>query len=271
VGEVPWSAELQVLRDTIELWAMAARRKSRVKVSVKRIRRFSRKVPQIRNVFTCALQEATRARTLAFKACKAVSKTEAMKMRQTFQGALAEAIALKNNTDVETEAKKLKTQEKQRRQGRNVKRMLGELGNSRVTKLFYTEPNGTRVQCDTQLTMERACFGENDCRFSQSEPTPPMQKSALEELGILGNFDAVEETLAGDHVPPVGTDKQLTELLEEMRVPKDVLESLKKDGPISTVVSEAENKSGWKKRKLASADSSGLSVEHHAAGCEDRV
>jgi hypothetical protein len=111
---------------------------------------------------------------------------------------VAEAVTLKNNTDVETKPKKLKTQEKQRRQGRNVKRMLGKLGNSRVTKLFCTEPDGTCVQCDKQLTMEQACFGDNECRFSQSEPTPPMQKRTLQELGILGNFDATEETSAGN-------------------------------------------------------------------------
>ena len=42
MGGVPWSSELQTLRDTIELWAMVLRRKSRVKVSVKRIRRLLR-------------------------------------------------------------------------------------------------------------------------------------------------------------------------------------------------------------------------------------
>ena len=68
---------------------------------------------------------------MACKAYKAVSiKKEAIKMRQNFQGILAEAIALKNHTGVEIEAKKLRTQEKQRRQGRNVKRMRGKLGNS---------------------------------------------------------------------------------------------------------------------------------------------
>ena len=119
---------------------------------------------------------------MAYKAYKAWSTKEAIQMRHNFLGTLAEAIALKNNTDMETEAKKLRTQEKQRRQGRNVKRMLGKLGNSRVTKLFYTENDGTRVQCDTQLSMERACFEENETRFSQSEMTPPMVSPTLDEL-----------------------------------------------------------------------------------------
>ena len=66
--------------------------------------------------------------------------------------------------------------------------MLGKLGNSRVTKLFYTENNGTRVQCDTQLSMERACFEENETRFSQSEMSPPMVSPTLDELGVLGDI-----------------------------------------------------------------------------------
>ena len=269
MGGMPWSTELQVLRDTIELWAMVVRRKSRVKVSVKRIRRFLLKVPTVRSAFSYTLDEAIRARNLAFKEYKAVSKKDAIKMRQNFQGTLAEAIALKNNSDVETEAKKLRTHEKQRRQGRNVKRMLGRLGNSRVTKLFYTDTDGTRVQCDTQLSMELACFEENETRFSQSQQTPPMQPPTLDELGMLGDTDAIEEILAGNYVSPAGTDKYMSELLEEMRMPKAILKSVQEEGLISTTISEEENKSGWKKRKLASAESSGLTMDHHAAGCED--
>lgn len=44
MGGVPWSPEIGLLRDTIELWTMIVRRKSRLKVSVKRIRRFLKKL-----------------------------------------------------------------------------------------------------------------------------------------------------------------------------------------------------------------------------------
>ena len=269
MGGMPWSSELQVLRDTIELWAMIVRRKSRVKVSVKRIRKFLLKVPAVRNAFSCTLDEAIQERNLAFKKYKAISKKDAIKMRQNFQGTLAEAIALKKNSDVETEAKKLRTHEKQRRQGRNVKRMLGKLGNSRVTKLFYTDQDGTRVQCDTQFSMELACFEENETRFSQSEQTPPMLSPTLDELGMLGDTDAIEQILLGNYVSPAGTDQYMSELLEEMRMPQSILKTVQEDGLISTIISEEENKSGWKKRRLASAEASGLTMDHHAAGCED--
>ncbi len=153
---------------------MVVRRKKQVRVSVKRIRRFLRKVPSVRNAFTCSLQEATNHRHAAYKEYKAARKTEAQKMRENFQGTLAEAIALKKGTDVETEANNLRRIEKQRRQARNVKRMRGKIGNSRVTKIWYTDDDGTRVQCDTQETMESACLTENDGRFSQTETSPPM-------------------------------------------------------------------------------------------------
>ena len=94
-------------------------------------------------------------------------------MRAKFQESLAVAIAVKKGTDAVTEANNLKRIERQRRQARNVKRMRGHLGNSRVTKLWHTNKNGTQVECNTQHAMENACFEENESRFSQSEATPP--------------------------------------------------------------------------------------------------
>jgi antitoxin component of MazEF toxin-antitoxin module len=105
---------------------------------------------------------------MAFLEYRSARKLDALKWRETFQGTLAEAIALKKGTDVETEAKNLRRIELQRRQARNVKQMRGKMNNNRVNKLWYTEDDGTRVQCDTQTTMEHACFAENETHFSQT-------------------------------------------------------------------------------------------------------
>jgi hypothetical protein len=196
--------------------------KSRVKVSVKRIRRFLLKVPTVQNAFSCSLSEAIHYRTLAYQEYKALRKKEALPMREKFQGTLTEAIALKKGTDVETEAKRLRTTERQRRQGRNIKRMRGTYGNSRVTKLWFTEPDGTRILCDTQLSMERACFEENETRFSQSEQTPPMQSPTLKELGLLGDTEQINAILTGNYISPARTDRYTKELLKEMRMPATI-------------------------------------------------
>ena len=83
-----------MLRDAIELWVMVVRRKSGVKVSVKPTRRFLREVPKIRHALSCPLHEAIKERNCAFRVCKAVSRTEAIKVRQNFQGTPAKAIAV---------------------------------------------------------------------------------------------------------------------------------------------------------------------------------
>jgi hypothetical protein len=269
MGGVPWSVELQSLRDKIELWAMLVRKKKNVQISVKRIRRFLKKFPKVENAFTCSLVDALEQRHSAYKEYKVVQKTEAIKMRQDFQGTLAEAISLKKGTDSEQEAQNLIRIERQRRQARNVKRMRGKMGNYRVTKLWYTEDGGSRIECSTQSTMERACFSENETRFSQTELTPPMTEPTLSDLGFLGDTEQADQILAGNYVPPPGTNKYMAELLEELRMPPSVRKSIAKDGPISVVISLEENKSGWKKSKIASAEALGLTMDHYVVGSAD--
>jgi hypothetical protein len=89
------------------------------------------------------------------------TRQEHKNMLKNFQGTLAEAITLKKGTDVETEANDLCCVEQQRCQARNVKRMRRKMSNSQVTKLWHTEDNGSRCQCNAQALMESACFAEN--------------------------------------------------------------------------------------------------------------
>ena len=77
---------------------------------------------------------------------------------------------------------------------------------------------------------------------------------------FFGDTDTVEDILAGAYEAPDGTDKYMKELLVEMRMQLDILRSIADLGPISTKITTAENKSGWKKRRLASAESSGPSL-----------
>jgi hypothetical protein len=192
-------------------------------------------------------------------------------MRAKFQEPLAVAIATKKGTDAVTKANNLKRIERQRRQARNVKRMRGRLGNSRVTKLWHTDENGTRVECNTQHAMENACFEENVSRFSQSEATPPMTEPMVSELRYLAENPAAEQILKGCYDPPKGTDKYMKELLHELRMPQAIRDGIKKHGYISTEISQDENRQGWKKRRLASAEPSGLTMDHYAVGGEDEL
>ena len=119
--------------------------------------------------------------------------------------------------------------------------------------------------------MENACFEENEARFSQSELTPPMTEAMASELGYLAETPAAEQILTGCYEPPKGTDKYMKELLHELRMPQAIRDGIKKHGYISTEISQDENSQGWKKRRLASAEPSGLTMDHYAVGGEDEL
>ncbi len=98
-----------------------------------------------------------------------------------------------------------------------------------------------------------------------------MMEPTVSELGYLAETLEADQILQGCYDPPEGTDKDMIELLEGLRMPQTIREGIKEHGFISTEISESENKQGWKKRKLASAEPSGLSMDHYAVGCEDKI
>ncbi len=63
----------------------------------------------------------------------------------------------------------------------------------------------------------------------------------------------------------------MKELLHELRMPQAIRDGIKKHGYISTEISQDENRQGWKKRRLASAEPSGLTMDHYAVGGEDEL
>jgi hypothetical protein len=85
---------------------MLVRRKKKVKISVKRIRRFLKKVSK-RDAFTCSLKEAICQRDGPYFKYK-TAKEKAPEMQTKFQESLAIAITVKKGTDVDTESNNLK-------------------------------------------------------------------------------------------------------------------------------------------------------------------
>jgi hypothetical protein len=144
--------------------------------------------------------------------------------------------------------------------------MRKKLGNPSTTKVFSTDDDGIRQECDTKETVEAACIRENESRFSQTEDTPAMMSPLLEELGYLADTDAAEEILAGTFEVPEGTCKYAKKLIAELEMP----ESVRKGGLIDDFVSTQDHISGWKKQKESiSSDPEGLTFSHYKAGIEE--
>jgi hypothetical protein len=119
--------------------------------------------------------------------------------------------------------------------------------------------------------MELACFTENESHFSQSEQILPMTEPAVSELGLLGDTKVIKLILAGNYTPPLHMDHYLKELLEAANVYAKVDSSIyciswtPKDRHLG-----GKNKLAWKKCRIASAESSGLTMDHCVAGSADQ-
>jgi hypothetical protein len=265
MGGVPWSPQLQIYRQTIELWQMIRRKRKGMKISLKRIRRFMKKT-RIRDALSNNLGQTEQLLAQAYCSYRTARK-HAQLWRNNFLESLAKAKADKLGTQVETELKSLIQIEKQRRQARNIKRMRGKLGCGQVTKVYQTEEDGTKTVCETQNSMVRAFFQENDSRFSQTEDTPPMQTPLAEDLGYLAETEKATQVLNGSYEPTFAIDPYARELLHEMRMP----ECVRRKGMISKQITTAEHIQGWKKTQERAAEQSGPSMAEMKASSQDTV
>jgi hypothetical protein len=265
MGGIPWSPKLQPFRDAIELWKMIRRKRKGMKISVKRIRRFMIKT-QIRDALTNDLEQVEIRLTQACKAYKKATKSAGV-WRNDFLESLAEAKAEKKGTDTAKELKSLLQIEKQRRQARSIKRMRGKLGTGQVTKVYQTDEDGTRIVCETQVTMVKAFHKENDSRFSQTGSTPPMKTPLVEDLGYLAETEMAEQVLEGTYEPAPDVDQYAKELLHELRRP----ECVRKQSPTNITATVDEHVLGWKRTKEKSAESSGPSMAEVKAASQDSI
>jgi hypothetical protein len=265
MGGVPWSPKLQPYRDTIELWKMIRRKRKGMKISVKRIRRFMSKT-RIRDALTNDLEQVE---ILIRDACKSYKEASrfAEAWRNDFLDSLAKAKAELKGTDEEKELKSLKQMEAQRRQARNIKRMRGKLGMGQVTKACQTDEDGTKIVCETQTTMVKAFFKENNSRFSQAETTPPIQSPLVDDFGYLAETELAEQALNGSYEPPPAVDHYACELLHELRIPN----SVRKHGYIPIIATTAEHILGWRWTKEKSAEPSGPSMAEVKAASQDPI
>ena len=265
MGGVPWSPKLQPYRDTIELWKMIRRKRKGLKISVKRIRRFMSKT-RIRDALSNDLEQTEIFLKEASKAYKEARKSAAL-WRNDFLENLAKAKSDMKGTDTTKELKSLIQVEKQRRQARNIKRMRGKLGTGQVTKVYQTDEDGTKTVCETQKTMIKAFFKENDARFSQTESTPPMQPPLVDDLGYLAETAIAEQVLDGSYEPPPEVDRYAREILHELRRP----EIVRKTMPISIIATPEEHALAWKRTKEKSAEPSGPSMAEVKAASQDKI
>jgi hypothetical protein len=128
---------------------------------------------------------------------------------------LASSRALAKGTKKEAKLKQLRSIEQQKRIARNIKRMQGKLNRNATIQIVVNDQDGRRVITD-KSAMEDACINENISRFSQSQDTPPMTTSLVDDRGYLGDTIESQEILNGTYQPPAGINHYTKLFLKEL-------------------------------------------------------
>jgi hypothetical protein len=218
------------------------------------------RISNIRDALDCSLIDANFKWTAAKKELKSLAK-QGWTLRDTHSDALDAAKAEANDTSPPIEAKRRKTIEQQRRQGRTLRR-LKQTSRAAVTQVFITNSEGHRIKCNFKEDIEEACIKENHRRFNQTADTPPMENWIIEQVGYCGGKSGAHAILDGTFDTPPTCDPYLKLLIPNMRMPNCV----KRLDPISTEISTETHVSGWRRQKERTAlTRSDLSFSDHIA------
>jgi hypothetical protein len=219
----------------------------------------------IYEVYSLSLSQAKDQLDKAFSEYKEARK-EANSWRSEFQDSLMAARAQKHGTTVETEIKKQKQNEKQRRMGRNVRRMLGKTRGGPLMKLYDYDKNGKRVELTTKPEVEKPCIRENERRFGQAEDTPFMQPPLLDKFGYTAATQAGEDVLQGTYRVPDSVDAYTRTFLGFLKLPPNFVPP----NDAATIITPEENRKAWSRQSERTAsESTGLHFGHYKTAIQD--
>jgi hypothetical protein len=101
-----------------------------------------------------------------------------------------------NGTSIPVEAKKRKTIEGHIISGRNLCRVK-KTTKTPVTKVISTDDDSVRTEHVTKPAIEGAFVNENLSRFSQTNPTPPMEDWIIDRVGYCAELEGGQDILDG--------------------------------------------------------------------------
>ena len=265
-GNVPWSPALKAKVDKVELWRRVTTREQGKATSKTMIRRLIERTG-IKEAKDADLQTATLSLKTAYKEYYNF-KPLAPESREMHTQRLADTMAESNNTSRAKEIKKMRTIEKQRRQGRTAKRIRKKGGKNAVVKVTSTDEENNTLEYSDQRSLVEACSQSNLKRQLKAHDTPFLQSPLIEIIGYMGEQPAVNDILGGTFNAPNDTDQYSMELLDQMKMPA----SIKSAGSIDVNITPEEHHNFWRRQSTRTAsEPSHLSFAHYkiAAGNKD--
>ncbi|CAB9531158.1 expressed unknown protein [Seminavis robusta] len=181
---------------------------------------------------------------------------------------LAAAKAKDKGTTKAGELRMLKSSNKAREIGRNVRTALGKNSKGLATSLQRPHPTGEGMEiCDTQTSLVDASIDEATARFTRATDISPfMTDPLLSEVGPMAELPGADEILAGTFECPPETDQYTQLLIQHLATPPEVMAA----GDIPLDIPLKEHQRAWKQQNHhTAADPRNLSFAHHKAGAHN--
>jgi hypothetical protein len=266
MGALEYSDTLKTARGAIDLWDLMERKRNGIRASTKKIRRLMRLTGEM-TAFQKTLQSITIHRKMAMSAYKKLKK-QASKEREQFGKRLIKARATARGTTVAAQERQLRNAFGQRKLAQRVKRLTGKQRGAPLRSVSAPNEiaNGTRIECNDKLSIEKAFTAEGTRRFSQAQATPLMQPEFIARVGYLGELDGTEQILDGTFIPPTNMDPYAVDFLSHLKMDAAVKEAPQ----ITKVISTQSYQASWKKMKPnTSCSPFGPEFVHYIAGSQD--
>ena len=260
-GSVAWTPELQQAIDVITVWQLVCRKHRGVKVNSKFLHRVANKAGIPAAPYSQP-DEAQAALSSAYSSYKNIKKRSDT-TRQSWLEGLASALAAHGQTSAAAIYTNLVQQEQQRRDARQIRRVMGKLHSGGLLLVEAPTTDGSWVELTSPTDIATACLQENERRFRQANDTPFMQPPLSEIVGHLGVGHTANNILRGTFVPPVGSDVYAVKLIRHLRMNEEVAQA----PPMSTIITTEDHCDGWRRvRERTSSGPSGLHFGHFKAG-----
>ena len=255
MGGVEWSPSIQKARNTILFWTLVRKRRKGCKVSVRKILRMKKSL-KIKGEKEMSNTEIDTEIDKSYQKYKKLRK-EAYDLRLTYQEALAQAKASKNDSDAIKVLREMQNRESTRRMFKQIGNTIKEAKTS-TTKIHIRTRTGFK-EITKALAMERYIMAENEDKFHQTEGWTPLLTGPLaRDIGILGDGPRVKDILAGTYKAPEGSSDAVQRWLDTLVV-KDTQDRRWVKATLT------DYQEGWKKVKEKTS-SGELHFGHFKAG-----
>jgi hypothetical protein len=223
-GNVPYSDELQKIRNKIEGWSLLLKRKKGLKVSSRKVSRSLKKanIPEhTKNYTTTEVKDELELATKEYYKLKKSAK----ELRETYLTRLATAISSQGNLKKANIIKQLRLREQQRSTARKIKYIRGRLSRQSTTMVTIKQQDRSTIELLNRKEMEKAIVKSNKNKFLQSFGTDFYKHPYNKLFGYQGLTRSSQRVLDSNFQPPQDASTHMIDFLAHLAMPRTIKEN----------------------------------------------